>query len=80
MTVVATDVVHDMTTEVVGVVSAARRRTPIAATVTSVVEPFPDMVARSRKEDAVAVRSFYFIAVNAVLYSPCPGTVCFQFV
>ena len=52
-----------------------RRRTPIVTAASSAVERRPVTAARSRKEDAVAVWSCNFIAVNAVLCRPCPCTI-----
>ena len=78
MTVAATDAVHVLETnaeaeDVREVV--VRRRTPIVAAVTVVVERRPVTVARSRKEDAVAIRPSYLVAFNAVLRGPFPSAV-----
>ena len=59
VTVVATAVAHVVTTtievEVVGVVIAVRRRTPIAAKVTCIMKRCPIAKTCSRKENIVAV-------------------------
>ena len=57
------------------VVVVVRRRTPIEAYVTIIVERCPATAARCRKEDAVAIRSCYPVDVNAVLCCPFPCTV-----
>ena len=58
-TVVAIAVAHAATTtievEVVGVVIAVRRRTPIAAIATCIKKRCTIAITRSRKEDTVAV-------------------------
>ena len=85
-TVVAIVVAHALATivkvedvRVVAVVVVVRRRTPIVAVVTIIDERCPVTGARSRKEDMVAVRSRYLVTILAVLCSPCPITVIYQF-
>ena len=56
MTVVATVAAHEVTTtkevEAVGVVMAARRRTPIVAIATCIIKRCANAIRCSRKEDA----------------------------
>ena len=81
MTVDAIVVVHEHATiaeaEVVraAVVAVVRRRTPPVAKFTSMVERCPVTVARSRKENAVAIRPSSLVAINAVLRGPFPSAV-----
>ena len=80
LTVVAIVVaVHELATieevEVVRavVVEVVRRRTPIVAVVTIIEERRPVTEARSRKEDAVAIRPSHIVAFNTILCCPCPS-------
>ena len=57
------------------VADLVRRRTPIGTEASSAAERRPVTEARSRKEEAVAIRAFYIIAVNSVIGCPCPCTV-----
>ena len=78
MTVAATAVVHVLVTRVkveairVVVDAVVRRRTPIEAVVTIIAERYPVTVARSRKKDAVAVRTSNIITINVMLFRPFP--------
>ena len=82
MTVVTAVAVHVeiATTEVEAVsdvvVVVVRRRKPIVTVASSEVERRPVTAARSRKEDAVAVRSCYFVSFKIVCVYPFPGTLC----
>ena len=54
-----------------------RRRAPVEAVLTIVVEPLTAANARRRQEDTVTISTHYLVAIVTVLSRPRPGAVIY---